>query len=91
MPTGEPNVIRYSTAYSLISGDNDKEGVYAVFSAPLRLMLLPLLMSRCPFYQSKGSALAFTLKRIEKELVSDSLVYRYALRPGVVAAPDGFI
>lgn len=47
-----------------------------------------LLMPLVRFISPKDPRWLSTLKRIEKELVSDSLVYRY--RPDL-AAPDGFV
>lgn len=47
-------------------------------------LLMPLLR----FISPKDPRWLSTLKKIEEELVSDSLVYRY--RPGI-AAPDGFV
>ncbi|HUH19552.1 glycoside hydrolase family 15 protein [Albibacterium sp.] len=47
-----------------------------------------LLMPLVRFISPKDPRWLSTMKRIEKELVSDSLVYRY--RPEV-AAPDGFV
>jgi len=47
-----------------------------------------LLMPLCRFISAKDPRWLATMARIEQELVSDSLVYRY--RPSI-AAPDGFV
>lgn len=67
--------------------DNDKKA-FMQYPGASTVDASALLMPLVRFISPKDPRWLSTLKRIEDELVSDSLVYRY--RPGL-AAPDGFV
>jgi GH15 family glucan-1,4-alpha-glucosidase len=67
---------------------NQEKQAFMQFPGSQTVDASALLMPLVRFISPKDPRWLSTLKRIEEELVSDSLVYRY--RPEV-AAPDGFI
>ena len=67
--------------------DNDKKA-FMQYGGAATVDASSLLMPLVRFISPKDPRWLSTLKRIEEELVSDSLVFRY--RPEV-AAPDGFV
>lgn len=67
---------------------DDQRGAFMQYPGATTVDAAALLMPLVRFISPKDPRWLSTLKRIEKELVSDSLVYRY--RPDV-AAPDGFV
>lgn len=67
--------------------DNDKQA-FMQYSGASTVDASSLLMPLVEFISPKDPRWISTLKRIEDELVSDSLVYRYQPE---LAAPDGFV
>lgn len=67
---------------------NEELGAFMQYPGAATVDAATLLMPLVRFISPKDPRWLSTLDRIEKELVSDSLVYRY--RPDI-AAPDGFI
>jgi GH15 family glucan-1,4-alpha-glucosidase len=67
---------------------DEKSGAFLQYPGAATVDASTLLMPLIRFISPKDPRWLSTLKRIEEELVSDSLVYRY--RPDI-AAPDGFI
>jgi GH15 family glucan-1,4-alpha-glucosidase len=66
---------------------NEEAGAFMQYPGAPTVDASTLLMPLVRFISAKDPRWLSTMKRIEKELVSDSLVYRY--RPHL-AAPDGF-
>jgi GH15 family glucan-1,4-alpha-glucosidase len=66
---------------------NEKEQAFMQFPGSVTVDASALLMPLVRFISPKDPRWLSTLKKIEKDLVTDSLVYRY--RPDV-ASPDGF-
>ena len=67
---------------------NDDAGAFMQYPGSSTVDASALLMPLVRFISPKDPKWLSTMKRIEKELVSDSLVYRYQPE---LAAPDGFI
>lgn len=76
--------------FRLIYSDywNDEYGAFMQYPGAPTVDASTLLMPLVRFTSPKDPRWLSTMKRIEEELVSDSLVYRY--RPDL-AAPDGFV
>ncbi|QCR21224.1 glycoside hydrolase family 15 protein [Pontibacter sp. SGAir0037] len=67
---------------------DDEKQAFMQYPGALTVDASTLLMPLVRFISPKDPRWLSTLKRIEEELVSDSLVYRYRLD---MAAPDGFV
>ncbi|HEY4065003.1 MAG TPA: glycoside hydrolase family 15 protein [Puia sp.] len=67
---------------------DEKKGAFMQFPGAVTVDASALLMPLVRFISPKDPRWLSTLKRIEEELVTDSLVYRYLPE---VAAPDGFV
>jgi GH15 family glucan-1,4-alpha-glucosidase len=67
---------------------DDEKGAFMQYPGAPTVDASTLLMPLVRFISPKDPRWLSTMKRIEEELVSDSLVYRY--RPDL-AAPDGFV
>jgi GH15 family glucan-1,4-alpha-glucosidase len=78
------------TIYNSIFSDywNDEKKAFMQYPGAKTVDASTLLMPLIRFISPKDPRWLSTLKRIEEELVSDSLVYRYNPE---VAAPDGFV
>ena len=67
---------------------NPKEGAFMQYAGSATVDASSLLMPLIRFISPKDPRWLSSLKRVEKDLVSDSLVYRY--KPEI-AAPDGLV